>query len=116
MKFLIDEDCPYSLLEIFKKHGHEALHVRDIMRSAADGRIFEYANKNGLIIVTRDLGFGNLFIKNKGEGLLLSRLPYYFTADKMKKAFDKFLEEIDTGILSNSITVLELNRYRTRKI
>ena len=48
MKFLIDADSPYSLVDVLGKHGHEAVHVRD------------------------------LFTNNKGLGLILMRLPYYF--------------------------------------
>ena len=116
MKFLIDEDCPYSLLEVFRKYKHQAFHVRDIMRSAPDQDIFEYANKNSMIIVTRDLGFGNMFIDKGGFGLLLSRLPFYFTAGQTANTFDNFLKSVDKKIFPLSITVLELTRYRIRKL
>ena len=71
MKFIIDADSPHSLIEIFNKHSHNAVHVRVILGSATDDEIFEYANKNKLIIVTRDLGFAETFIENKGYGLVL---------------------------------------------
>ena len=116
MKFLIDADSPHSLIEIFRKHGNDAVHVRDILGSATDDEIFEYANRNKQTIVTRDIGFAESFIKNKGFGILLIRLPYYFTAKQINKAFDEFLKEADTKELVNSITVLELGRYRTRKL
>ena len=116
MKFLIDADSPHSLIDVFNKHGHDAVHVRDVLGSAADEEIFEYANKNKHIIVTRDLGFAETFMENKGFGLVLTRLPYYFTADKINKIFDEFLEEADLKRLINSITVLELGRYRTKKL
>ena len=86
------------------------------MRSASDNRVFEYANKNGLVLVTRDLGFGNLFIVNGGFGLLLSRLPFYFKSQEINMVFDLFLKEVDVKGLVNSITVLELSRYRVRKL
>lgn len=116
MKFLIDADSPHSLIGILKRHGHNAVHVRNILGSATDDKIFEYANKNQYIVVTRDLGFADEFIKGKGFGLLLIRLPYYFTVDKINRAFDEFLEEVDVTELVNSITVLELGRYRTKKL
>ncbi len=116
MKFLIDADSPYALMQVFKSHGHEAFHVRDIMPSAADDEIFEYAMKHRCIIVTRDLGFAITFLKNKGCGLLLVRLPYYFTKDRVVKVFDSFLKEVDANNFLESITVLELGRYRTKKV
>ena len=116
MKFLIDADSPHSLIGIFKARGHDAIHVRDKLGSATDDEVFEYANRNQCIIVTRDLGFADMFIKSKGFGLILVRLPYYFTADKINKFFNKFLEEVDTKKLVNSITVVELGRYRVKRL
>ncbi|MBI2657450.1 DUF5615 family PIN-like protein [Candidatus Woesearchaeota archaeon] len=116
MRFLIDADSPHSLIGIFKKHGHDAVHVRSALGSATDSEIFEYANQNNCIIVTRDLGFADEFMKGKGFGLLLTRLPYHFTVDKINRVFDEFLKEANAGELVNSITVLELGRYRIKKI
>lgn len=116
MRFLIDADLPYSLVEALSRHGHEAIHVRDVLGSATDEEVFDYANKNECIIVTRDLGFAGDFMMKKGFGLLLIRLPYYFAANKIKKVFNEFLKEIDVNELVNSITVLELGRYRIKKL
>lgn len=115
MKFLIDADSPLSLTLIIRKHGHEAAHVKNIFRAATDEEIFAYANKHDCIIVTRDLGFANMFIKNKGYGLILIRLPYYFKGDKISNVFDEFLNEINADELMKSIIVLELGSYRIRK-
>ncbi len=116
MKFLIDADSPYSLMQVFKNHGYDVIHVRDVLKFATDYEIFEYANKNQLIIVTRDLGFAEMFMESKGFGLILIRLPYYFTVDKITEVFDEFLTEVDVKKLVNSITVLELGRYRTKRL
>ena len=88
MKFLIDADTPYSLIEIFRKNGYDAIHVRDVLKFSKDEQIFEYANKNNYIIVTKDLGFAEMFFKNKGSGLILIRFPYYFTADRIIRNFN----------------------------
>ncbi len=116
MKFLIDADSPLSLVQIFRKHGHSAAHVREVLGHVTDDEIFVYAKKNRYVIVTRDLGFAEMFLERKGQGLLLIRLPYYFTADKIAKALDDFLKGTDCTLLGNSITVLELGRYRIKKL
>lgn len=116
MKFLIDADSPYSLIVIFDKHGYKAVHVRRVLGSATDEEIYDYAQDKGYIIVTRDLGFAEIFLKNKGLGLILMRLPYYFTVDKINKVFDEFLKEAHVKEMVNSIVVVELGRYRTKKL
>ena len=116
MKFIVDADLPYSLIEVFKHNNHDVKHVSDVMKFALDDEILNYANKNSYIIVTRDLGFAEAFLKNKGYGLILVRLPYYFKAEKVCNVFNEFLREIDAKILINSITVVELGKYRIKKI
>ncbi len=116
MKFLIDADSPYSLIETFNKHGHKAAHVRIVLGSAEDDEIFKYAQKNGYVVVTRDLRFAEIFLKNKVGGLILTRLPYYFTVDKINKVFNDFLKEANVKEFADCIVVVELGRYRTKKI
>lgn len=117
MKFLIDADLPYSLKKIFKKHKHDVLDVRDsYLSSATDENIFRYAKDNKYVIVTRDLGFAEMLTKKKGLGLILIRLPFYFTVDKINKVVDEFLKVVDIKNLVNTITVIELGRYRIRKL
>ena len=116
MKFLIDADSPYSLIAIFNKYGHKAVHVRAVLGAATDEEIYDYAQKKDYIIVTRDLGFAETFLKKKGLGLILMRLPYYFTVDKINRIFDEFLKEANVKEMANSIIVIELGRYRTKKL
>jgi len=54
-------------------------------------------------------------MKCGGFGLLIVRLPYYFTVDKINRIFSEFIREVNVDELLNSITVLELGRYRTKK-
>jgi len=116
MKFLIDADSPYSLIGVFERYTLKAIHVRDVLKYATDEEIYVYAQKNKCIIVTKDIGFAEAFMNNKGFGLILIRLPYYFTADKINKVFDEFLKEANMNELSTAITVLELGRYRIKKL
>lgn len=116
MNFLIDADSPYSLIAIFNKHGYKAVQARQVLGSATDEEIYNYAQDKGYIIVTRDLGFAEMFLKKKGVGLILTRLPYYFTVDKISKVFDELLKGINAKELTNSLTVLELGKYRIKKL
>jgi len=44
MRFLVDEDLPRSLVQVFEKHEHEALHVVDAgIRGAVDEQVARYA-------------------------------------------------------------------------
>ncbi|MBO3840553.1 MAG: DUF5615 family PIN-like protein [Nitrososphaerota archaeon] len=51
MRFLVDADLPYSLIEIISEHGHEAISVRDTLGSVTDEEVFNYANRNELKLI-----------------------------------------------------------------
>jgi len=70
MKFLIDADLPRSLIEIFRKYGYEAFDVRDVLGGVPDEEVYNYANKNNMVLVTRDLGFGDMYMVRGGYGVL----------------------------------------------
>jgi len=116
MKFPIDADLPKSLKKTFEKHGLSAIDVRDVLGPAKDDEVFDYANKNKLVLVTRDLGFGEMYTVKGGYGLILVRLPYHFTAEKINKVFNTFLKDVKAEELKNAIVVIERERYRIRKL
>ena len=60
-KFVIDEDMPRSTAKLLKSNGFEAFDVRDYgLRGKDDGEIFKFAQTNKAVLLTGDLGFGNL--------------------------------------------------------
>ncbi len=119
MKFFLDENMPSSVADIIKKLGFEVEHARICgLRGASDKQIAEHARKHQAILVTKDLEFGSsiLYPKDSHYGLLVLRLPYKWTSEKVIKTLKEFLTKTDLQKLINSITILEIGRYRTRKI
>lgn len=61
MKFLVDANLPPGLAAWLREHDHEAIHVNDQLGLGLDDRaIFEFARRNGFIIVTKDEDFTTL--------------------------------------------------------
>ncbi len=119
MKFFLDENMPISAINVFLKLNFEAEHCKDSkLIGSSDSKIAEYARKQKAILVTKDLEFGSLLIypKNSHYGLLILRLPNNFTAKKINESLEEFLRNIKVEDLINSITVLEIGRYRVRKL
>jgi predicted nuclease of predicted toxin-antitoxin system len=58
--FLTDEDVPRSTARVLREAGYDAVDVRDVgLRGKHDQIVFEYAQKEGRILITCDLGFAN---------------------------------------------------------
>lgn len=60
-RFLIDGNLPPSLCEVFRAHGYEASHVKDLaMEEAEDIDIWKQAFRDKAVIVTKDKDFVSL--------------------------------------------------------
>lgn len=119
MRFLLDANLPYSSLAVFKDLGLDAQHVSDLgLKAADDERIMAHAAKTRQIVVTRDLDFGTLAVHLNAptEGVVILRLPFSFTAREISAALKAFLSAVDTRRLKNSIAIVEVGRYRIRKL
>lgn len=119
MKFLLDANMPYSTLDVLKSLGHECFHARKIgLSDAEDSKIFDYAVINNLMLITKDLDFGNRNIFNikKSIGIIIIRLPFYFIAKQINNSLIKFLNEVKIEDIENKITILQLGRFKIKDI
>ncbi len=119
MKFFLDENMHFSAVGVFQDLGFKVEHAKTSgLRGAPDKEIAAYAKTNSAILITKDLEFGNMLFYPKGShfGLLVLRLPYHFTISQVNSTLKEFLKVMNAGEMVNSITILELGRYRIRKI
>jgi predicted nuclease of predicted toxin-antitoxin system len=117
MKFLLDANIPYSAKKVFSK-PHRAAHVRDIgIADAADDVILKRASKEGAVLITRDMDFGNILLYPLGThgGVMILRIPPHFTAGEIIKTLRQFLSHIDVASLARAITIIEPGQYRIRR-
>lgn len=118
LKFLLDENLPYTTITLFHKHGYDTIHLRlQKRRVLSDDEIIKRGKKERRIIVTRDLDFGNLFIHPLAthHGVIVLRVPDTFTAGQINKTLENFLLNVEVSELENALTILEPKRYRIRK-
>lgn len=118
MRFLLDANIPYSSIDVFKKFNYDVQHTRNIgLAKVTDKEIIKYVKKNQQVLVTKDLGFANIldYPFKTHHGLIVLRLPFYFTAKQINKALSGFLKSVKEDQIKNSIIIVELGRYRIRK-
>lgn len=117
LKFLLDADMPRSSAEVMRSMGLKVEDVRDIgMGSTKDKEIIEYALKNSRIIVTKDTDFGEVLRYPKHPGAIIFRLPYAFTSTELNKRLKEFFESVRVEEIKDTITIVELSRYRKRSL
>ena len=64
MKFLADMGVSMSTVRALREKGHDALHLREEgLHRAPDRQILEKAEREGRVILTFDLGFGDLIVR-----------------------------------------------------
>ena len=119
MKFFLDKNIPKSIMIFLQEEAHEVENARIIFpQETSDNKIAEYARKNNAILITRDLDFGNpiIYPNEAHYGLIIIRYPYYFIASQITSNFKQFLKSINPKELKGHITILELNKYRIKRI
>ena len=61
MKFLVDHQLPAALARFLESRGHVAQHVIEAsLEKATDRQIFEYAQANEFVVVSKDQDFFEL--------------------------------------------------------
>jgi predicted nuclease of predicted toxin-antitoxin system len=77
MKFLVDMSISPKTVEFLRKQGYEAVRVIDMgMAKYRDEEILGYAIEKGMVLITTDLDFGNIFAytKSKRPSTIIFRL------------------------------------------
>jgi predicted nuclease of predicted toxin-antitoxin system len=118
IKFVIDEDLPRSLTKILKIKGYEALDIRDHgLRSKSDEEIFEFACKESAVIVTGDMGFGNLLRFPTGShfGIFIIHFPNEVSTPELNTQIIKALNALIEEDFRGNLIILEPGRVRIRR-
>ncbi len=105
-------------VEHLKAAGHDAVHASAIgLSRAADVEILEKARQDARIVVTADLDYPRLLALQSavGPGLVLFRGGTYSDA-QMLLLLDRVLQQCEAADLETSITVVDHDRVRRRRL
>lgn len=77
MKLLADENVPYSIIRALQDEGYDIRWIRIDAPGISDIDVIQYAHQDKRVILTFDLDFGELAVKDKinpSTGIILLRL------------------------------------------
>jgi predicted nuclease of predicted toxin-antitoxin system len=118
MRFLLDMNLPPAMADWLRSDGHDAVHVRELGHGhLPDSEVFAIAAREGRIVVTFDLDFGEIagLARAAGSGVVLLRLRLArqsYLRERLRAAIGRAANELRAG----SIVLVEDTRIRIRQM
>lgn len=118
LKFVIDEEMPRSTATVLKTRGYEVLDVRDYgLRGKSDEEVFNFAQREDAIILTGDMGFGNLlhFPVGSHSGIVIAHFPNEISTSELNNQIIKEFDNLTETDFKGNLIILEPGKIRIRK-
>jgi len=108
IKFLIDENVGYSVIEYLREKGFDTKSVRELFPSRDDIFIIEKAYKEKRIIITNDKDFGSLIFRSNQPAPAIILLRFKDESPGLKiKAIKTILTLSEEKVLNHFIVASE---------
>jgi predicted nuclease of predicted toxin-antitoxin system len=117
-RFVIDEDMPRSTGGVLVEEGYEVKDVRDHgHRGSDDEEIYRFAQEEEAILLTGDLGFGNIlkFPLGQHSGIVVARFPNEMAPWVINREIVTSLKDLGENDFKGNLIILEPGRIRIRR-
>ncbi len=109
IKFLLDENIPYALIDLLEKRGFLVDHLKKIGKSGIkNGEVYKFAEEGKMWIITRDADFQNYykFTSHNIGGIILIKLTITKT-NYLLKTMEGFLEKYKDKLSDKHLIIVE---------
>lgn len=115
--FLVDENTTASLADALRASGFVADHVYGVgLQGHADPDIFAYAQAQRRILITGDLGFGNItHYPPPHHGIIVLRIPDTASTAELIQEVLATLTGLAGQNLEDSLVIVQKGRFRVRR-
>lgn len=117
-RFLVDEDMPRSTRHALRENGFEAFDVRDLgLRGKSDAEVFNHAQREGLVLLTGDWGFGNILMFPVGShhGIVIAHFPNEISTADLNNKITVELRKLSANDFPGSLIIFEPGKTRMRR-
>ena len=117
-KIKLDENFPYSAVDIFSKHAIDASSVHhQKMDGSMDDLIYDVCIKEERILITPDLDFANIirYPSAPTPGIVLVRSRYKITLKTITSICERLAQIVANHDTRGKLLIVEDNRIRIRK-
>jgi predicted nuclease of predicted toxin-antitoxin system len=118
MRFLADMGVSLRVVEWLRSFSHDVIHLRDEgLQTLPNGEIFQKALREGRIVLTFDLDFGEIVAASgaRSVSVILFRLSNTradFVIQRLKTVLEQSVEELAQG----AVVLVEDGRHRVRRL
>jgi predicted nuclease of predicted toxin-antitoxin system len=119
LSIILDENVAPEVVPFLleKRPGWKVVHVRDVgLRGASDHTIFEWAQREGFIVITFDEDFADARMYPAGTHAGVIRLRVWpTTVEACEEALDRLLSAVSDVDLAGSLVIVDDVRIRVRR-
>jgi predicted nuclease of predicted toxin-antitoxin system len=118
MKILVGEDLPPAVAGFLAAMEYDAQHVRDLgLAGETDQVVYARAQDLGAMLLTADLGFGNVHLYPPGthNGVIILRFPDFFRRNDILDLVRRFIQDTDLESFAGALVVVTPSSYRVRR-
>ena len=109
IKFLLDENIPYALINFLEKKDFAVEHLKKLQMSGIkNGEVYKIAEKRKMWIITRDADFQNYYRFSSYDvgGVIVIKLTLTKT-NYLLKAMERFLAKYQDKLLEKHLIIVE---------
>ena len=117
LRFLADMGVSQSVVEWLRSEGYDAVHLRDKgLQRLPDPEVFTEGLKEGRVLITFDLGFGEIVVSaRQGVSVVVYRLldtRASHQVGRLRSVLNVVSEDLERG----AVVVIEEERHRVRRL
>ncbi len=108
-RFLLDENMPFALLDLLRKEGYEAEHLKKLEKvGIKNGEVYKVAEQRGSWILTRDSDFRSYhkFATHNIRGVIVFTLSDTTTRNILE-VMNRFLETHGEKLASKHLLIID---------
>jgi predicted nuclease of predicted toxin-antitoxin system len=116
MNIVADENLDRILVDRLRSDGHKVVWITEDHPSIDDEVVLDLAFRMGYLLITEDIGFGELIFKhlNPSAGILLLRIPTHVFTKRASRV--SYLLEIHGDSLLGQFSVATSTGFRSRPL
>lgn len=116
-RFVIDEDVSRATGKVLKGLGYEVKDIRDYgLHGAEDDQIYQFAQNNQAVLVTSDMGFGNILHFPIGShfGIAVIHFPNEVSTKEINRQLVESIKALTEDDFKGNLVIIEPGRVRIR--